>query len=108
MIWWDWTANRRRKLIALMLALAASPWLLIDEVFKDWREMAGGTALLFIAQIVAWLLYVGLATGRMPSGYSRAERRSEAPIWFWATGVAYAGVLLMLLWMIVITMSLGL
>lgn len=107
MIWWNWTASQRRTLIAAMLALAASPWVIIGYFLRDWRAAAGGTALLFIAQMLAWLLFVGLATGRMPSGYGRAERRSETPIWFWATGIAYASVLLMILWMLVVTVSLG-
>lgn len=107
MIWWDWTASQRRKLIALMIALAASPWVLIGRSLGDWRVAAGGAALLFIAQMAAWSLFVGLATGCMPSGYSRIERRSEAPVWFWGTAVAYASVLLMILCMIFITVSLS-
>lgn len=84
-------------LMAGMCAVAAIPWLIIGQASKDWRGLIGGTAFLFIPQIVGWLLYVGLATGRMPSAYRRSETRDASPRWFWLTGSLHAGLLLLYL-----------
>jgi hypothetical protein len=100
MIWWDWKTSQRLALVAAMLAVAAIPLIFISGFTSDWRALLGGTAFLFIPQMVAWLLYVGLTTGRMPSAYGRSELRSETPTWFWLTGGLYAGLLLMFLWAI--------
>lgn len=67
---------------------------------EDWRALLGGTAFLFIPQIAGWLLYVGLATGRMPSAYGRSEMRDTSPRWFWLTGSLYGGLLLFFLYII--------
>lgn len=101
MIWWNWKISQRLALMGLMLIVAAIPWLLIGKSTDDWRGMIGGTCFLLIPQMVAWLLFVGLKTGRMPSAYGRSELRSETPRWFWATGAAYASLLLLFLWVIV-------
>ena len=81
-----------------MFVVAAIPFILIGEFTNDWRALIGGGAFLLVPQIVGWLLYVGLATGRMPSAYGRSELRSDNPIWFWLTGGAYAALLLLFLW----------
>ncbi len=72
----------------------------IGALSNDWRALLGGTAFLFIPQIVGWLLYVGLRTGRVPSGYGSSELRTDTPAWFWLTGGVYAGLLLLFLWII--------
>jgi hypothetical protein len=100
-IWWNWKIGQRLALIGFMLSIAAIPWLLIGKLTSDWRGMIGGTALFFIPLMVAWLLFVGLRTGRMPSAYGRSELRSEAPRWFWMTGAAYASLLLLFFCLIV-------
>ena len=100
MIWWDWKTRQRLTLMAAMLVIAAVPWIGIGLVTRDWRGLLGGTAFLFILQIVAWLLFVGMRTGRMPSAYGRSELRAEAPTWFWLTGAAYGGLLLLFCWMV--------
>ena len=69
--------------------------------------MLGGTAFLFIPQMVGWLLFVGLATGRMPSAYGRSELRTASPTWFWITGAGYVGLLLFFLWVIIGVVILG-
>ena len=100
MIWWDWKTSKRLALMAGMCGVAAIPWLIIGWASKDWRALVGGTAFLFISQIVGWLLYVGLATGRMPSAYGRSEMRDTSPQWFWLTGGLYVGLLLFFLYII--------
>lgn len=93
MLWWEWSAGRRLSFISVMLGIAAAPWIAIGITTKDWRGLIGGTAFLFIPQIVAWMLFVGLKTGRMPSAYGRSETRTESPRWFWITGATYSGLL---------------
>ena len=100
MIWWGWRTRQRLALMAGMCGVAAIPWLVIGSTSKDWRALVGGTAFLFIPQIVGWLLYVGLATGRMPSAYGRSEMRDAAPRWFWLTGTLYAGLLLLFIYIV--------
>jgi hypothetical protein len=101
MLWWEWNIRKRLALMAAMMSIAATPWLLVGWLTKDWRGLVGGTAFLFIPQIVGWLLFVGLKTNRMPSAYGRSEVRSESPTWFWLTGGMYAALLLLFLWIIV-------
>lgn len=60
MIWWDWKTRQRLALMAGMRAVTAIPRLIIGQTSKDWRGLIGGTAFLFIPQIVGWLLYAGL------------------------------------------------
>jgi hypothetical protein len=100
MIWWDWKTKQRLALLAAMLAVAATPSIALGWLTEDWRGLLGGTAFLFIPQIVAWALFVGLTTGRIPSAYGRSELRDESPTWFWLTGGGYAAILLLFLWMI--------
>jgi hypothetical protein len=99
-IWWEWKTSQRLAVIAGVLIVAAIPWLVIGGLTNDWRGLLGGTAILSIPLIVAWLLFVGLRTGRMPSAYGRSELRAETPTWFWLTGSLYAGLLLLFLWII--------
>ena len=84
-----------------MLVVAAVHLILLGGFTNDWLALLGGTGLLFIPQIVSWLLFVGLATGRMPSAYGSSELRSQSPKAFWITGAGYAAILLLFLWMIV-------
>ena len=107
MIWWDWKANQRVALMAAMLIVAAIPLILLGGFTNDWRALLGGIAFLFIPQIVGWLLFVGLRTGRMPSAYGRSELRADSPRWFWITGAGYAGLLLLFVWAIVGVVILG-
>ncbi|MBQ1542951.1 MAG: hypothetical protein IIZ63_13215 [Caulobacteraceae bacterium] len=107
MIWWDWKASQRLALMAAMLVVAAIPWILIGGLTSDWWALLGGAAFLFIPQMVGWMLFVGLTTGRMPSAYGRSELRSESPRWFWVTGAGYAGLLLLFLWIIIGVVILG-
>lgn len=100
MIWWDWKTSQRLALLAGMCGVAAIPWVAIGWATKDWRGLIGGTGFLLIPQIVGWLLYVGLATGRMPSAYGRSEIRDTSPRWFWLTGGLYGGLLLLFLYII--------
>jgi hypothetical protein len=100
MTWWDWKTKQHLALIAGMLAVAATPWLALGWLTKDGRALLGGTAFLFIPQIVAWALFVGLTTGRIPSAYGRSELRAQSPTWFWLTAVVYAAILLLFLWII--------
>ncbi|MBU6267165.1 MAG: hypothetical protein KGN34_06470 [Sphingomonadales bacterium] len=83
-----------------MGCIAAAPWVLIGWSTRDWRGLIGGTAFLFIPQIVGWLLLVGLATGQMPSAYGRSESRDASPTWFWLIGAAYAGLVLFFLYIV--------
>ena len=101
MLWWDWNIRKRLALMAAMISIAAMPWLLVGWATTDWRAMVGGTSFLFIPQIVAWLLFVGLKTDRMPSAYGRSEVRATSPKWFWLTGAMYAALLLFYLWIVV-------
>lgn len=98
MLWWDWSSRQRLGLLAAMLAIAATPWILLGWVPHDWGAFIGGTAFLAIPQLMAWALFVGLRTGRMPSAYGRSELRAETPTWFWLTGALYGGLLLVFLW----------
>jgi hypothetical protein len=61
---------------------------------------AGGTAFLAIPQIIAWFLFVGLRTGRMPVRFG-SEDRTKSPTWFGIAAVVYAALLLLFLWVIV-------
>jgi hypothetical protein len=99
MLWWDWNTWKRLALLTAMLTLAATPCLLLGWL-NEWRAFVGGTAFLAIPQIVAWNLFVGLKTGRMPSAYGRSELRAESPTWFWLTGSLYAALVLLFLWAI--------
>jgi len=107
-IWWDWNSGQRVTLLAAMLVIAVLPWILLGGFTGDWRAMLGGTAFLFILQIVTWLLFVGITTGRMPSAYGRSELRTESPTWFWTTATCYAGLLLLFIWVIGGVVILGL
>jgi hypothetical protein len=98
MLWWDWNARQRLSLLAAILAIAAMPWLLLGWAPNDWGAFVGGTVFLAIPLMIAWALFVGLRTGRMPSAYGRSELRAETPAWFWFTGALYAGLLLFFLW----------
>jgi hypothetical protein len=107
MIWWGWSASQRVALMAAMLIVAAISLTLVGRFTSDWRALLGGIAFLFVPQIVGWLLFVGLRTGRMPSAYGRSELRAESPTWFWITGAGYAGLLLLFIWIIVGGVILG-
>jgi hypothetical protein len=98
MLWWDWDTRQRLCLLAAMLAIAATPWLLLGWVPNEWGAFVGGTAFLAIPQMIVWALFVGLRTGRMPSAYGRSELRAKTPTWFWLTGALYGGLLLLFLW----------
>ena len=93
--------------MAAMLAVAALTVILVGGFANDWRALLGGTAFLFIPQIVGWLLFVGLKTGRMPSAYGRSELRAHSSLWFWITGAGYAAILLLFVWVIVGVVILG-
>ena len=97
MLWWDWNGRQRLAVLSAMLAVAATPCVLLGWL-DDWRAFVGGTAFLAIPQIVAWCLFVALKTGRMPSAYGRSELRAASPTWFWLTGGIYAALLLAFLW----------
>lgn len=62
-------------LMLTMLVVATIPLLLVGGFANDWRAVLGGTAFLFILQLLGWVLFVGLTTGRMPSAYGRSELR---------------------------------
>ncbi|WP_428027848.1 hypothetical protein [Altererythrobacter sp.] len=98
MFWWDWNAKRKLGLLAAIVIIAATPWLLLGWLPDQLGAFVGGTALLSIPQIFAWLLFVGLKTGRMPTAYGGSELRAEEPAWFWSTAALYGGVLLTFLW----------
>ena len=99
MLWWDWNTRQRLVLFAAMFGIAGIPWVLLG-LPHEWGAFLGTTAFLAILQMVSWLLFVGLKTGRMPSAYGRSELRAESPTWFWTIGAAYAGLLLFSLWII--------
>ena len=82
-----------------MLTVAATPWLFLGWLPNEWGAFVGGTAFLAIPQIVAWLLFVGLWTGRMPVRGGAGDRH-EAPTWFWIIAAMYAALLLLFLWII--------
>ena len=92
--------SQRLALMAAMFALAAAPWIFVDWLTNDWRALLGGTAFLLIPQIFAWLRFVGLRTGRMPSAYGKSEFRAVSPTWFWLTGGLYVGLLVLFLWIV--------
>src|ERR1044071_3524956 len=92
MLWWDWTGAQKLRLMALMLCLAAAPWLLVGMLTHQWKALPGGTAFLLIPQIVGWLLFVGLKTGRMPVR-GGSESRADSPTWFWIVAALYGGLL---------------
>jgi hypothetical protein len=106
-IWWDWKTSQRLALVGAMLGVAALPFILIGVFAKDWRGFAGGPFFLFIPQLLGWMLYVGLRTGRLPTGHGRSESRSETPIWFWVTAGAYAALMLLILWFVLGVVILG-
>jgi hypothetical protein len=87
-------------LFAAMLAIAAIPLLLLGWMPNEWGAVIRGIAFLAIPQLIAWALFVGLRTGRMPSAYGRSELRAERPTWFWLTGALYGGLLLLFMWII--------
>lgn len=100
MLWWNWNGRQRLSLLAVMLAVAATPWLLLGWMHDVWGAFLGGTAALLIPQMMAWFIFVGLRTGRIPSAYGGSELRAEEPIWFWFTSALYSGVLLTFFWLL--------
>lgn len=94
--------------MAVVLAIAAAPWLALGWLPNEIGAFLGGTAFLAIPQMIAWYLFVGLRTGRMPSAYGRSEKRAESPTWFWIIGGGYTALLLLFLWIIVGVVILGL
>lgn len=98
MLWWDWTARRRLTLLAVIFTVAAMPWLLLGWLPDNWGAFAGGTAFLAIPQIIAWFLFVGLRTGRLPVRFG-SEDRKETPTWFWIIAAMYLAILLLFAWM---------
>lgn len=96
MIWWNWKTNQRLLVIAVMVVAATVMTASVGGAAIGWRALVGMASFLFIPQIIAWLLFVGLKTGCMPSAYGRSELRSESPAWFWSTGSLYAGLLLLI------------
>ena len=103
MLWWDWDTRQRLTLLTAMFALAAIPCVLLGWLPNDWRAFVGGTAFLAIAQIVAWMLFVGLRTGRMPVRGGAADR-SDSPTWFWIVAAMYAALLLAFFWAILVVL----
>lgn len=98
MLWWDWDARQRIGLFAAMLGIAATPCILLGWATPaHWRAFVGGTAFLLGPQILAWVLFVGLRTGRMPTAYGGSELRNERPIWYWLMGAVYGAVVLLFL-----------
>jgi hypothetical protein len=103
MLWWDWTARQRLALLALMLTIAVAPWLMLGFLPRTSYNLgvvAGGTAFLIMPQIIAWFLFVGLRTGRMPVRFG-SEHRISSPAWFWCVAALYAALLVLFLWMII-------
>jgi len=100
--------SRRVALMSAMLVVATIPLILVGGFTNDWRALLGGIAFLFVPQIVAWLLFVGLTTGRMPSAYGHSELRAESRTWFWITALGYAALLVFFIWIILGVMILGL
>lgn len=103
MLWWDWTGRQQLALLAAVLTVAATPWLLLG--FSPYNSynlgaFAGGTCFLAIPQILAWFLFVGLRTGRIPVRGGH-EDRGESPTWFWTVAAMYAALVAMFVWMIV-------
>lgn len=78
MLWWDWTSGQRWGLLAAMFALASAPWIALGWLPNEWEALLGGTAFLAIPQLLSWMLYVGIKTGRIPA---RGEPiiRTESP-----------------------------
>jgi hypothetical protein len=99
MLWWDWNAKQKLALLAAILIIAATPWLLLGWLPEQLGAFVGGTALLCIPQMMAWFVFVGLRTGRIPSAYGRSELRATEPAWFWFTCALYGGVLLTFFWL---------
>lgn len=106
-LWWDWKTGQRLALFAAMFVIAAIPWLFLGWVPNQLGAFVGGTAFLAIPQMIGWLLFVGLRTGRMPSAYGRSESRTDSPTWFWITAAGYGGLLLLFAWVIVGVVLLG-
>ena len=98
MLWWDWNGREKLILLASILLLTATPWLFLGWLPNAWGAFVGGTAFLAIPQLVAWALFVGMSTGRIPTAYGRSELRAEEPVWFWFTAALYCGVLGTFLW----------
>ena len=103
-LWWDWKTSQRLAVLAVMLVLAATPWLWISISMGDWRGFLGGTAFLLIPQLIGWLLFVGLKTGRMPTR-GAPELRAESPTWFWTIAAMYAGLLVVFLGFILLVLK---
>lgn len=87
-------------LLAGILLLAATPWLMLGWLRNEFGALVGGTALLAIPQMMAWFIFVGLQTGRIPSAYGGSELREKEPTWFWFTTALYCGVLLTFFWLV--------
>jgi hypothetical protein len=107
MIWWDWKTNGRLALLAAIGCVATIPSLWISAATNNWRVIIPGTAFFFLPMILAWLLFVGLKTGRMPSGYGRSELRASSPAGFWLTAGLYACPVLLFLYFVLGVVLLG-
>ncbi len=99
MLWWDWNGRQKLVLLAGIFLLAATPWLMLGWLPNECGAFVGGTAALAIPQMMAWFIFVGLRTGRIPSAYGGSELRAEEPTWFWFTSALYLGVLLTFFWL---------
>ena len=99
MLWWDWTASRKLALVATMLPVAALPWLILGSLPRHWGAFLGGTAFLMLPLMFGWALFVGLVTGRIPARGS--ETRSVSPRWFWIVAATYAGLMILIGFMII-------
>ena len=104
MLWWDWNAKQRLSVLAAILTVAALPWLAIGWLTNDWRAFLGGTAFLAIPQMVAWFLFVGLRTGRIPTRFG-SEIRSDSPAWFWIIAAMDVAIVLFFLWIILAVLT---
>ena len=103
MLWWDWTGRQRLWLLTAILTVAAAPWLLLGFFpYSSYNlgAVAGGTAFLAIPQLIAWFLFVGLRTERMPVRFG-SEYRPKSPTWFWSVAAMYAVLLLLFLWVVI-------
>src|SRR4051812_30487408 len=82
MVWWSWGIGRKVALFAAMAGLSASAvwWFLRPGLTP--AVMIGGISFLTIPQLLAWISFVGLRTGKLPQR-GRVVKRADEPVEFW-------------------------
>ena len=94
MIWWDWGLRRKTALLGGMIFFPLAGVVWVFGLHTDLGTILGGVSFLFIPELMAWMLFVGLRTGFMPQRGAKVIRATQ-PVEFWVTAVAYAVIFVM-------------